>query len=172
MPRRRKLAALVAALAAIAVLTGWWANQPGNAPRRSLAELLRRPGMTGHAITTIAQANRAFGKGNPRSNAHLNERLRELLRATIEGLQGDCWPYKFPEAAAELRAVLRLVDEHMGKPGAPLMIDLGGRKLSNTELAPRLKEIKALIWAEWPRRWHIYDHLERAQKIADLAFCD
>lgn len=41
MPRRRKLAALVAALAAIAVLTGWWANQPGNAPRRSLAELLR-----------------------------------------------------------------------------------------------------------------------------------
>lgn len=103
--------------------------------------------------------------------AHL-ERLRELLRATIEGLQGDCWPYKFPDAAAELRAILRLVDEHMGKPGAPLMIDLGGRKLSNTELAPRLKDIKALIWAEWPRRWHIYDHLERAQKIADLAFCD
>lgn len=31
--------------------------------------------------------------------AHL-ERLRELLRATIEGLQSDCWPYKPPQSCA------------------------------------------------------------------------
>ncbi|MBN2215793.1 MAG: FAD-dependent oxidoreductase, partial [Pirellulales bacterium] len=56
---------------------------------KPLAELLRRPGMTGHAITTIAQANRAFGNGNPRSNAHLNERLRELVLARTLYRCGD-----------------------------------------------------------------------------------
>ncbi|MBN2023334.1 MAG: FAD-dependent oxidoreductase [Pirellulales bacterium] len=62
-------------------------GDPGAA--EPLAELLRRPGMTGHAITTIDQAEAAFGAGEPRSNAHLNERLRELVLARALVRCGD-----------------------------------------------------------------------------------
>jgi flavin-dependent dehydrogenase len=46
-----------------------------------LAKLLQKPGMTGHAITTIDEAQEVLGKGELRSASHLNERLRELLLA-------------------------------------------------------------------------------------------
>ncbi|MBN2579491.1 MAG: FAD-dependent oxidoreductase [Pirellulales bacterium] len=54
-----------------------------------LAKLLCRPGMTGYAITTIDEARKAFGKGQPRSVAHLNERLRELVLARALYRCGD-----------------------------------------------------------------------------------
>lgn len=54
-----------------------------------LAERLGGAGMTGHAITTIDEAKKIFGKGESRSSAHLNERLRELVLARTLYRCGD-----------------------------------------------------------------------------------
>lgn len=129
------------------------------------------PEATAAYLERLARLARLTVYAEAKQPAHL-ERLRELLRATIEGLQGSWWTNKFPEAATELRAILRLVDENRGQPAAPLLVDLHAPELANTDLLPRVKEVKAMIWAEWPRRWRIYEHLERAEKAAELALCD
>lgn len=100
--------------------------------------------------------------------------LRELLRETIEGLVSDSgwWESKFPEAEAELRMVLRLLDDSAGLQGAPLMVNLHAAGLSNTELAPRIERIESLMRIAWPKRWRIHEHLDAAKKAATLAFCD
>ncbi|HAK96936.1 MAG TPA: hypothetical protein DCM87_18590 [Planctomycetes bacterium] len=54
-----------------------------------LAALLRKPGMTGHAIRTIDEARKVFAAGDVRSAACLNERLRELVLARALYRCGD-----------------------------------------------------------------------------------
>jgi len=71
---------------AIAIALGTLCDPAAAGP---LAERLGGPGMAGHAITTIDEARRVFGKVEPRSSAHLNERLRELFLARTLYRCGD-----------------------------------------------------------------------------------
>ena len=129
------------------------------------------PEGTAAYLERIARLARLTVRAAASPSAHL-DRLRELLRATIERLQGDAWPCKFPEVAVELRAVLRLVDERRREPGAPVEVDLNARAMPPEELLTKVREIRAMVFGVWPRRWAIYDRLDRAEKVAELAHCD
>jgi flavin-dependent dehydrogenase len=59
------------------------------AAAKPLADLLRKPGMTGHAIRSIGEARKVFGTGDLRSVKELNERLRELVLARALHRCGD-----------------------------------------------------------------------------------
>jgi len=58
-----------------------------------LAELLNKPGMTGHAITTLSEARRVLGqeqRGQGRTTQSINPAVREIILARALYRCGDC----------------------------------------------------------------------------------